>query len=175
VNRVEGGEGREAGAVQGGGIEAAAAQLGVQAGGGGPAGQRQQQRVENQQGAPFAQPDMQAGNRLDEHQLEGVVVGLFRDGRAAGPEGDEGKQEAGDAQGIGELQADEAFGRAVVADGQRQQEGGGQQQRQQRQHHARAQGLAQGEQGDGGHRVHGDGGESEAARAARRSTSWRSL
>ncbi len=129
MNRVEGGEGREAGALQGGGIESAAAQLGVQSGGGGPAGQRQQQRVEAQQGHPLAQPDMQAGDRLDEHQLEGFVVGLFRDGGAAGPERHEGKQEAGDAQGIGELQADEAFGGAVVADGHRQQEGGGQQQR----------------------------------------------
>ena len=69
------------------------------------------------------------------------------------------------------MEADEAFGGAVAADGEGEQEGGGGQQGEEEEDDARAEGVSEGKLGDGGGLSH----VSRAAWATRRSMSWRSL
>jgi hypothetical protein len=113
------------------------------------------------------------GDGLDEEELQGLVVGFLRDGGAAGPEGGEGEQEGGEAEGVGEMDADQAFGGAIAAEDEGQEEPGGEEQGDEDQDDARTEDGAEGEQGDGGDLSHGSGGMGFSA--ARRSMRSRSL
>ena len=128
---------------QGGGLETAVLELAAEREEGGGADEGEEQGVHQKQREPFAQPDAQARDGLDEKQLEGLVVGFLRNGGAAGPEGRQRQQERGDAQRVGEMQADQAFRSAVAADAERQQEGGGEQERGQDEDDARAENVAE--------------------------------
>ena len=135
--------------------------------------QGKQEGIHEQQSEPFAQPDAEARDGFDEQKLESLVVGFLRNGGATGPEIGQGQQESGDPEGIGEMEADEAFRGAVAANGSGQKERGDKQQRGKDQHDPGPEGGSQGEQGDGGDLSHGTGGT--GCWAARRSTSCKSL
>ena len=150
VGGVEGGEGGGAGAGEVVGGEVGAAEGGAQAEEAESADKGEEEGVEDDEGEPFAKPDAEAGDGLDEEELESFVVGFAGDGGAAGPEGGEGEEEAGDAEGVGEVEADEAVGGAVVADGEGEEEGGGEEEGEEGEDEGGAEGVAEGVGGDGG-------------------------
>ena len=170
---MEGGEGGLPRGGKGGGIESPAPQLQLEGGGGAAADEGEQQGVEHEQGDPLPEPDAQARNGFDEEELEGLVVGFQRDGGAAGPERGKGEEEGGDAENVGEMDPDQALGRAIAAEGKRQEKGGGEEQGGQDQDDARAEDVAESEEGDGGDLSHGSGGA--GCSAASRSMSCKSL